>query len=132
MSAQTSPYSSVILDHFLNPRNAGDLEGANGVGEVGAVACGDIMRISLRIRDGRIEEARFRTFGCGSAIASSSVTTELVMGRTVEEARQLTSQDILEALGGLPPAKIHCSTLAEEALKAALDDYDHQRGPTPG
>lgn len=123
MNETESLYSETVMDHFLNPRNLGDLPDADGVGEVGAAACGDIMKISLRIRDGRIEDARFKTFGCGSAIASSSMATELVKGRTLEEARNLTNQEVVHALGGLPPVKIHCSVLAEEAIKAALDDY---------
>jgi nitrogen fixation NifU-like protein len=111
------------MDHFMNPRNMGDLKDADGVGEVGAAACGDIMKISLKIREGRIEDARFKTFGCGSAIASSSMATELIKGRTIEEAMSFSNQEVVNALGGLPPVKIHCSVLAEEALKAALEDY---------
>ena len=112
------------MDHFLNPRNMGDLEDADGIGEVGAAACGDIMKISLKIDDnGRISDAKFKTFGCGSAIASSSMATELVKGKTIEEALQLSNKNVVDALGGLPPVKIHCSVLAEEAIKAALDDY---------
>ena len=107
----------------MNPRNMGDLKDADGVGEVGAAACGDIMKISLKIKDGRIEDARFKTFGCGSAIASSSMATELIKGRTIDEALNFTNQEVVDALGGLPPVKIHCSVLAEEALKAALEDY---------
>jgi nitrogen fixation NifU-like protein len=116
-------YNEKVMDHFLNPRNLGDLSDADGVGEVGAAACGDIMKISLKIKDGRIEDARFKTFGCGSAIASSSMATELIKGRTVEEAMSFSNQEVVNALGGLPPVKIHCSVLAEEALKAALEDY---------
>ena len=116
-------YNEKVMDHFLNPRNLGDLSDADGVGEVGAAACGDIMKISLKIKDGRIEDARFKTFGCGSAIASSSMATELIKGRTVEEAMNFSNQEVVNALGGLPPVKIHCSVLAEEALKAALEDY---------
>lgn len=107
----------------MNPRNMGDLKDADGVGEVGAAACGDIMKISLKIKDGRIEDARFKTFGCGSAIASSSMATELIKGRTIDEAMAFSNQEVVDALGGLPPVKIHCSVLAEEALKAALEDY---------
>jgi nitrogen fixation NifU-like protein len=116
-------YNEKVMDHFLNPRNLGDLSDADGVGEVGAAACGDIMKISLKIKDGKIEDARFKTFGCGSAIASSSMATELIKGRTVEEAMNFSNQEVVNALGGLPPVKIHCSVLAEEALKAALEDY---------
>ena len=117
-------YNDTVMDHFLNPRNMGDVQEADGVGEVGAAACGDIMKISLKIRDGKIEDARFKTFGCGSAIASSSMATELIKGRTLEEAKNFSNQEVVDALGGLPPVKIHCSVLAEEALKAAIDDYE--------
>lgn len=123
MSDTYTLYNPTVMDHFMNPRNMGDLKDADGVGEVGAAACGDIMKISLRIREGRIEDARFKTFGCGSAIASSSMATELIKGRTIEEALNFTNQEVVQALGGLPPVKIHCSVLAEEALKAALEDY---------
>ena len=117
-------YNDTVMDHFLNPRNMGDVAEADGVGEVGAAACGDIMKISLKIRDGKIEDARFKTFGCGSAIASSSMATELIKGRTLEEAKNFSNQEVVDALGGLPPVKIHCSVLAEEALKAAIEDYE--------
>jgi nitrogen fixation NifU-like protein len=123
MSDSYTLYNQTVMDHFLNPRNLGDLKDADGVGEVGAAACGDIMKISLKIEDGRIKDVRFKTFGCGSAIASSSMATELIKGRTVQEAMNFTNQEVVKALGGLPPVKIHCSVLAEEALKAALEDY---------
>lgn len=123
MSDTYTLYNNTVMDHFMNPRNMGDIKDADGVGEVGAAACGDIMKISLKIRDGKIEDARFKTFGCGSAIASSSMATELIKGRTVGEALSFTNQEVVDALGGLPPVKIHCSVLAEEALKAALEDY---------
>ena len=123
MSESYTLYNQTVMDHFMNPRNLGDLENPDGVGEVGAAACGDIMKISLKIKDGRIEDARFKTFGCGSAIASSSMATELIKGRTLEEAGQFSNQEVVQALGGLPPVKIHCSVLAEEAIKAALEDY---------
>lgn len=123
MSDTYTLYNSKVMEHFMNPRNMGDLTDADGIGEVGAAACGDIMKISLKVRDGRIEDARFKTFGCGSAIASSSMATELIKGRTLEEAMQFSNQEVVDALGGLPPVKIHCSVLAEEALKAALEDY---------
>jgi len=123
MSDTYTLYNPTVMDHFMNPRNMGDLKDADGIGEVGAAACGDIMKISLKIREGRIEDARFKTFGCGSAIASSSMATELIKGRTIEEALNFTNQEVVQALGGLPPVKIHCSVLAEEALKAALEDY---------
>jgi nitrogen fixation NifU-like protein len=126
-------YNDTVMDHFLNPRNMGDVQEADGVGEVGAAACGDIMKISLKIRDGKIEDARFKTFGCGSAIASSSMATELIKGRTLEEAKNFSNQEVVDALGGLPPVKIHCSVLAEEALKAAIEDYEAKQktGPLP-
>jgi nitrogen fixation NifU-like protein len=123
MSETYTLYNQTVMDHFMNPRNMGDLKEADGVGEVGAAACGDIMKISLKIKDGKIEDARFKTFGCGSAIASSSMATELIKGRTIDEAMSFSNQEVVDALGGLPPVKIHCSVLAEEALKAALEDY---------
>ena len=122
-------YNDTVMDHFLNPRNMGDVQEADGVGEVGAAACGDIMKISLKIRDGKIEDARFKTFGCGSAIASSSMATELIKGRTLAEAKNFSNQEVVTALGGLPPVKIHCSVLAEEALKAAIEDYEARQAP---
>ena len=123
MSETYTLYNQTVMDHFMNPRNMGDLKDADGVGEVGAAACGDIMKISIKIKDGKIEDARFKTFGCGSAIASSSMATELIKGRTVNDALKFSNQEVVDALGGLPPVKIHCSVLAEEALKAALEDY---------
>ncbi len=123
MSETYTLYNQTVMDHFMNPRNMGDIKDADGVGEVGAAACGDIMKISLKIKDGKIEDARFKTFGCGSAIASSSMATELIKGRSVEEVMNFSNQEVVDALGGLPPVKIHCSVLAEEALKAALEDY---------
>ena len=134
MSDSYTLYNQTVMDHFLNPRNLGDLKDADGVGEVGAAACGDIMKISLKIEAGRIKDARFKTFGCGSAIASSSMATELIKGRTIEEAMHFSNQEVVQALGGLPPVKIHCSVLAEEALKAALEDYlkrHPERAATP-
>ena len=123
MSTYHGPSDTKVLEHLLNPRNVGDLPNADGVGEVGAVSCGDVLRIGIRVRDGRITEARFRTFGCGTAIACSSVTTELLVGRTIEEALKFSNEEVSRALGGLPPAKAHCPVLAEEAVKAALEDY---------
>ncbi len=123
MSDTYTLYNPTVMEHFMNPRNMGDIKDADGVGEVGAAACGDIMKISLTIKDGKIEDARFKTFGCGSAIASSSMATELIKGRTIAEAMDFSNQEVVDALGGLPPVKIHCSVLAEEALKAALEDY---------
>lgn len=123
MSDTYTLYNETVMEHFMNPRNMGDMKDADGIGEVGAAACGDIMKISLRIKDGKIEDARFKTFGCGSAIASSSMATELIKGRSIDEAMNFSNQEVVDALGGLPPVKIHCSVLAEEALKAALEDY---------
>lgn len=116
-------YTDKVMDHFMNPRNVGEIENADGVGEVGNVKCGDIMRIYLKVNDDVIEDVKFKTFGCGSAIAASSVATELIMGMTIEEALKLTNKQVIEALGGLPPVKVHCSVLAEQALKAAIYDY---------
>ena len=117
-------YTEKVLDHFSNPRNMGEVEGANAVGTVGNAKCGDIMQISLRINDeGIIEDVGFKTFGCGAAIATSSMATEMIKGKSIDEAMQLSNSAVVEALEGLPPAKIHCSVLAEEAVKAALEDY---------
>ena len=115
-------YSEKVMDHFMNPRNVGDVEGANAVGEVGNAKCGDIMKISMKINDDG-EDVKFKTFGCGAAVATSSIATEMIKGKTVEEAEKLSNKAVIEALDGLPPAKIHCSVLAEEAVKAALKDY---------
>jgi len=121
-------YTEKVLDHFSNPRNMGEVEGANGVGTVGNAKCGDIMQISLRINDeGIIEDVGFKTFGCGAAIATSSMATEMIKGKSIEEALQLSNSAVVEALEGLPPAKIHCSVLAEEAVKAAIEDYRKRR-----
>ena len=117
------PYSEKVMDHFMNPRNVGEIDGADGVGEVGNPACGDMMRLYLKIEEGRVLDAKFRTFGCGAAIASSSMLTEMIKGKTVDEARAITNQQVAEALDGLPAVKIHCSVMAEQAVKSALDDY---------
>ncbi|WP_347176165.1 Fe-S cluster assembly scaffold protein NifU [Tissierella sp. Yu-01] len=116
-------YSEKVMEHFKNPRNVGEIEDANGIGEVGNAKCGDIMRMYLKIEDGVIEDVKFKTFGCGSAIASSSMATELIKGKTIDEAMALTNKSVVEALDGLPPVKIHCSVLAEQAIKSALLDY---------
>ena len=116
-------YSEKVMDHFRNPRNVGVLEDANGIGEVGKAKCGDIMKIYLKIDDDRITDVKFETFGCGSAIASSSMATELIKGKPLSEAMQLTNKAVAEALDGLPDYKMHCSVLAEEAIRKALDDY---------
>ena len=116
-------YSDKVMDHFLNPRNVGQIEDASGVGEVGNAKCGDIMKIFLDIEDGIIKDVKFQTFGCGSAIASSSMATEMVKGKSIHEALAVTNKAVAEALDGLPPVKMHCSVLAEQAIKAALVDY---------
>lgn len=121
-------YTEKVMDHFRNPRNVGEIENADGVGEVGNAKCGDIMKIYLKINDNDIiEDVKFQTFGCGSAIASSSMATELIMGKSVNEAVELTNKAVIEALGGLPPVKVHCSVLAEQAIKAALYDYAQKK-----
>jgi len=117
------PYSEKVMDHFMNPRNVGEIDNADGVGEVGNPACGDMMRLYLKIDEGKVVDAKFRTFGCGAAIASSSMLTEMVKGKTVDEARAITNQHVADALDGLPAVKIHCSVMAEQAVKSALDDY---------
>lgn len=126
-------YSEKVRDHFANPRNVGKLDDANGVGEVGNAVCGDIMKMYLKIDDdGIITDVKFNTFGCGAAIATSSIATEMIKGKSIEEALKLTNKAVVEALGGLPPVKIHCSVLAEEAVKAALVDYYTRKGlPVP-
>lgn len=116
-------YSEKVMDHFMNPRNVGELDDASGVGTVGNAKCGDIMRVYLKIEDGVIQDAKFKTFGCGAAVATSSMATELVKGKTVADALAITNKTVMEALDGLPPVKAHCSCLAEEALHAALWDY---------
>ena len=116
-------YSEKVMDHFMNPRNVGEIEDASGVGTVGNAKCGDIMKVYLKIENGVIEDVKFKTFGCGAAVATSSMATELVMGKTIEEALKITNKAVMEALDGLPPVKVHCSVLAEEALHAALWDY---------
>lgn len=121
-------YSEKVMDHFRNPRNVGVIEDADGVGEVGNAKCGDIMKIYLKIEDDIIVDVKFETFGCGSAIASSSMATELIKGKPVSEAMELTNKAVAEALGGLPAHKLHCSVLAEEAIKSALKDYYDKTG----
>lgn len=127
-------YTDKVLDHFTNPRNVGEIEDASGVGEVGNMKCGDIMKMYLKINDETdvIEDVTFKTFGCGAAIATSSMSTEMIKGKTINEALNLTNKAIAEALDGLPPVKMHCSVLAEEALKAALLDYQKKSGKNLG
>ena len=116
-------YTQQVMDHFMNPRNMGEMENADGVGTVGNAKCGDIMRIYIKVENDVITDVTFKTFGCGAAIATSSKATELVKGKTIDEALQITNKAVMEALGGLPPVKVHCSVLAEEALHAAIKDY---------
>ena len=130
-------YTETVMDHFTHPRNVGEIPDASGVGEVGNAKCGDIMKMYLKIKDDRIEDAKFETFGCGSAIASSSMATELIKGKTIEEALAVTNKQVVDALGGLPAYKLHCSVLAEESIKAAVKNYydrnnipyDHSKFP---
>ena len=121
-------YSEKVMDHFMNPRNVGTIEDASGVGEIGNAKCGDIMKIYLKIENDIIQDVKFETFGCGSAIASSSMATEMIMGKSIHEAMELTNKAVAEALDGLPAHKLHCSVLAEEAIKSALKDYYDRNG----
>ena len=121
-------YSEKVIDHYSNPRNVGEIADANGVGEVGNPVCGDIMKMYLKIVNGIIVDVKFKTFGCGAAIATSSVSTELIKGKTVDEALKLTNKQVVDELGGLPPVKLHCSVLAEEAIKMAIADYFRREG----
>ncbi|HAG09561.1 MAG TPA: Fe-S cluster assembly scaffold protein NifU [Desulfotomaculum sp.] len=133
MRGGPTQYSEKVMEHFKNPRNVGEIENPDGVGQVGNPVCGDIMELYLRVKDGIITEAKFKTFGCGAAIATSSMVTEMVKGKSVEEALKISNRAVAEALGGLPPVKMHCSVLAEEALKSALDDYlSKSKGKLPG
>ena len=126
-------YSEKVMDHFANPRNVGEIPDADGVGEVGNPKCGDIMRMYIKVENNIITDVKFKTFGCGAAIATSSMATEMVKGKSIDEALQLTNRAVMEALDGLPPVKVHCSVLAEQAIKAAVSDYYTRRGidPTP-
>ena len=121
-------YTETVMDHFKNPRNVGAIENADGIGEVGNAKCGDIMKIYLKIEDNIITDVKFETFGCGSAIASSSISTEMIKVKSVEDALKLTNREVVDALGGLPAHKIHCSVLAEEAIKSAIKDYFDKNG----
>ena len=130
-------YSDIVMDHFMHPRNVGEIENPDGVGQVGNAKCGDIMKMYLKIRDNVIQDVKFETFGCGSAIASSSIATEMIKGKTIDEALAVTNRQVVDALGGLPAHKLHCSVLAEESIKSAIKDYydrhgieyDHSRFP---
>ena len=130
-------YSDIVMDHFMHPRNVGEIENPDGVGQVGNAKCGDIMKMYLKIRDNVIQDVKFETFGCGSAIASCSMATEMIKGKTIDEALAVTNRQVVDALGGLPAHKLHCSVLAEESIKSAIKDYydrhgieyDHSRFP---
>lgn len=122
------PYNEKVIEHYSNPRNVGEIPDASGVGEVGNPVCGDIMKMYLKIENGIIIDVKFKTFGCGAAIATSSVSTELIKGKTVEDALKLTNKEVVNELGGLPPVKLHCSVLAEEAIKSAIADYYRKEG----
>ena len=128
MREPTGSYNSVVMDHFNHPRNMGEMENADGVGNATNPVCGDTMRLFIKVEDQRIVAATFLTFGCGAAIAASSMTTEMIKGRTIEEALRISDQDVVEALGGLPPTKVHCSVLAERALSSAIADYRAKKG----
>ena len=121
-------YSEKVMDHFRNPRNLGKMDDADGIGEVGNAKCGDIMKMYIKVKDGIIEDVKFNTFGCGSAIASSSMETEMIKGKSIDDALELSNKAVVEALDGLPTHKIHCSVLAEEAVKAAVKDYYDKNG----
>lgn len=130
--AGPADYSEKVMDHFMHPRNVGDIPNADGIGKVGNPVCGDIMALYIKVEDNKITDAKFKTFGCGAAIATSSMVTELVKGKTIDEAMRISNKAVAEALGGLPPIKMHCSLLAEQALKAALEDYFQKKGlPLP-
>jgi len=131
MSGQTD-YSEKVMDHFHNPRNVGKMDNPDGVGTVGNPVCGDVMKLYIKVADDRIADARFQTFGCGAAIATSSMVTELAKGKTLDEAIALSNKEVAAALDGLPPAKMHCSMLGEEALKAAIEDYRKKQGGEVG
>lgn len=121
-------YSDIVMDHFMHPRNVGEIENPDGVGQVGNAKCGDIMKMYLKIRDNVIQDVKFETFGCGSAIASSSMATEMIKGKTVDEALAVTNRQVVDALGDLPAHKLHCSVLAEESIKSAIKDYYDRHG----
>ena len=126
-------YSEKVMDHFTNPRNVGEIPDADGVGEVGNAKCGDIMKMFIKVENGVITDCKFKTFGCGAAVATSSMATELIIGKKIEDALKLTNKAVVEALDGLPPVKVHCSVLAEQAIKSAIADYYTRQGidPTP-
>lgn len=124
-------YSEKVMEHFSNPRNVGEIEDADGIGEVGNAKCGDIMKMYIKVDGGVITDVKFKTFGCGAAIATSSIATEMIKGKTIEDALKLTNKAVVEALEGLPPAKLHCSVLAEQAMKSAISNYYVRQGVDP-
>jgi nitrogen fixation NifU-like protein len=124
-------YSDKVLDHFANPRNVGEIEDADGIGEVGNAKCGDIMKVYIKVNGGIITDVKFKTYGCGAAVATSSMATELIVGKSIDDALKLTNKAVVEALDGLPPSKIHCSVLAEQAIKSAISDYYQKQGIDP-
>ncbi len=129
MAESIGPYGPIVIDHFTHPRNMGEMENPDGVGEAQNPVCGDTMRLYIKVEAGRIVDVKFLTFGCGAAIASSSLATEIMKGKTLEEALQIRDEDIVKALGGLPPSKVHCSVLAEMAIRAAIEDYRKRSEP---
>ncbi|MDE7279032.1 MAG: Fe-S cluster assembly scaffold protein NifU [Oscillospiraceae bacterium] len=124
-------YSDKVMEHFANPRNVGEIEDADGIGEVGNAKCGDIMKMYIKVNDGCISDVKFRTFGCGAAVATSSMATEMIKGKSISEALKLTNKAVVEALDGLPDSKLHCSVLAEQAMKSAISDYYKRNGVDP-
>jgi len=130
--AENLPYSEKVMDHFLHPRNVGEISDASGIGTVGNPICGDIMKMFIKVENDVIVDVKFKTFGCGAAISTSSMVTEMVKGKTIEEALKISNKAVAEALGGLPPVKMHCSVLAEQALRSALADYYRKIGKDPG
>jgi len=130
MEERSGPYNPIVLEHLTNPRNKGEMDDPDGVGEAQNPVCGDTMRLFIKVKNNQITDATFLTYGCGAAIASSSVTTEMVKGKSIEEALQISNQSVAEALGGLPPGKMHCSVLAEKAIKAAVLDYRKKNHPS--
>ena len=120
-------YTEKVMDHFMNPRNMGEIPGADGIGTVGNPVCGDLMTMYIKVKDNRLDDVKFKTFGCGAAIATSSMTTELAKGKTLEDGLKITRNDVADSLGGLPPVKMHCSNLAADALHAAIEDYKQKR-----
>lgn len=130
MTYNLKDYSPEVMEHYSNPRNVGEIENPDGTGVVGNPACGDVMKLTIKIENGKIVDAKFKTFGCGAAIATSSMVTELVKGKTIDEALAITNKTVADALGGLPKIKMHCSVLAEDALKAAIEEYRNKQGGT--